>query len=196
MAFLKSEPALERPDLQFYLVPTATNPNSARDPWPHYHGYSIHRCNLRPGARGSVTLASGDPQAAPRIVHNYLAEARDRDINRKAFRLARRVHAQLAFDPFRGEELLPGSTCLADSDFDATTAKYCSSHYHPVGTCKMGNDDLSVVDERLRVRGLKGLRVVDASIMPTLVGANTNAPTIMIAEKAADMIKEDSGRAI
>jgi len=194
MAFLKSEPGLERPDLQFYLVPTAVNPNSAHDPWPHYHGYSIHWCNLRPQARGSVALASSDPFAAPRIVHNYLADARDRDINRKAFRLARRIHAQPAFDPYRGEELVPGPGRAADSDFDATTVQYCSSHYHPVGTCRMGDDDLSVVDERLRVRGIKGLRVIDASIMPTLVGANTNAPTIMIAEKAADMIKEDRGR--
>ncbi|MGE4250262.1 MAG: GMC family oxidoreductase [Parvibaculaceae bacterium] len=188
MAFLKSDEALERPDIQYYLVPTAMNPNGSTDHWPRYHGYNIHWCDLRPESRGAVALNSADPQEAPRVVHNYLSTKADQALNRYAFRLARTLHAQKAFDAFRGEEVDPGPACTSDSDIDAFMGKFISSHYHPVGTCKMGNDDMAVVDSSLRVHGLQGLRVVDASIMPRLVGANTNAPTIMIAEKAADMI--------
>lgn len=110
-------------------------------------------------------------------------------INRYAIRLARELHAQSAFGELRGGEVDPGPDCRSDTDIDAFMSKFVSSHYHPVGTCKMGTDDTSVVDAELRIRGLEGIRVVDASIMPLVVGANTNAPTITIAEKAADMIK-------
>ena len=193
MAFLRSDAALERPDLQFYLFPSAVNPNRDKDPWPRFHGYSIHWCDLHPDSRGSVELRSSQPDDAPRISHNYLSAERDRIVNRRAFGIARELHRQPAFDALRGEELVPGPDARNDDALDAHTAAYCSSHYHPVGTCKMGPDDLAVVDERLRVHGLEGLRVVDASIMPRLVGGNTNAPTIMIAEKAADMTLEDVG---
>ncbi len=193
MAFLRSDTSLERPDLQFYLVPSAMNPNHEKDPWPKFHGYSIHWCDLHPESRGEVELRSSNPEDAPRIFHNYLAAERDRIINRRAFEIARDLHSQPAFDGVRGEELVPGPDIKSDSELDTATAAYCSSHYHPVGTCKMGQDELAVVDERLKVRGLEGLRVVDASIMPRLVGANTNAPTIMIAEKGADMALEDVG---
>ena len=188
MAFIKSDPAFERPDLQFYLVPSAVNPSKADDPWPHFHGYSLHWCSLRPEARGHLELASADPTQPPRIFHNYLASESDRATNRAAFRIAREIHSQPAFHRFRGEELVPGAAKVTDRDLDAVTAEYFSSHYHPVGTCKMGHDETSVVDDQLRVHGIKGLRVIDASIMPTLVGANTNAPTIMIGEKGADLV--------
>jgi choline dehydrogenase len=188
MAFLKSDPRLERPDLQFYLVPTAMNPNGSHDPWPRYHGYSIHWCGLRPESIGHVGLRSDSPYDAPRIVHNFLSARKDQELNRYALRLARRIHGQTAFDSLRGEEVEPGAACQSDADIDRYMSRFVSSHYHPVGTCKMGQGDDAVVDDRLRVHGLKGLRVVDASIMPRLVGANTNAPTIMIGEKAADMI--------
>ena len=188
MAFLKSDARLERPDLQYYLVPTAVNPNGSHDPWPKYHGYNIHWCALRPESLGHVGLRSGNPYDAPKITHNYLTDKRDVALNRYAFRLARDLHRQAAFEEFRGEEVDPGASCQTDSDIDGFMSKFVSSHYHPVGTCKMGSDDAAVVDDRLRVHGLKGLRVIDASIMPRLVGANTNAPTIMIGEKAADMI--------
>lgn len=188
MAFLKSDAALERPDIQYYLVPNAMNPNGSESYFPSYHGYNIHWCGLRPQSRGSVSLKSADPRQPPRIVHNYLMAKADQQLNRHAFRLARELHAQKAFDEFRGAEVDPGPACTSDADIDAFMAKFISSHYHPVGTCKMGSDDQSVVDSKLRVHGLKGLRVVDASIMPLLVGANTNAPTIMIGEKAADMV--------
>lgn len=189
MAFLRSDPALERPDIQYYLVPNAMNPNGSATYLPQFHGYNIHWCGLRPQSRGTVTLKSDNPHDAPRITHNYFSTEGDRALNRYAFRLARELHAQPAFDAFRGEELDPGPGCKTDADIDGFMSKFVSSHYHPVGTCKMGSDDASVVDAKLRVHGLEGIRIVDASIMPLLVGANTNAPTIMIAEKAADMVK-------
>lgn len=188
MAFLKSDPALERPDIQYYLVPNAMNPNGSSTYLPTYHGYNIHWCGLRPDSRGSVSLKSSNPLDAPRVIHNYLTAKSDQALNRYAFRLARELHAQKAFDALRGEEADPGLGCQSDAEIDGFMAKFISSHYHPVGTCKMGDDDGAVVDSKLRVHGLEGLRVVDASIMPRLVGANTNAPTIMIAEKAADMV--------
>ncbi len=188
MAFLKSDPRLERPDLQYYLVPTAVNPNGSHDPWPKYHGYNIHWCALRPDSIGHVGLRSANPYDAPKIVNNYLTDRRDVALNRYAFRLARELHRQPAFDAFRGDEVDPGAACQSDAEIDGFMAKFISSHYHPVGTCKMGQDAGAVVDAQLRVHGLEGLRVVDASIMPRLVGANTNAPTIMIGEKAADMV--------
>ena len=192
MAFLKSDPALERPDIQYYLVPNAMNPNGSESYFPRHHGYNIHWCGLRPQSRGEVALRSSNPADLPRVTHNYLSTEDDRRLNRYAFRLARELHAQSAFDGVRGEELDPGAGCQSDDEIDAFMARFISSHYHPVGTCKMGEDDGAVVDSRLRVHGLQNLRVVDASIMPKLVGANTNAPTIMIAEKAADMIRQSS----
>jgi choline dehydrogenase len=188
MAFLKSRPGLERPDIQYYLVPNAMNRNGSESYFPSYHGYNIHWCALRPQSRGSVSLRSANPADPPRILNNFLKAEADKDLNRQAFRLARELHRQKAFDPYRGEEVDPGPSCTSDADIDAFMAEFISSHYHPVGTCKMGRDDLAVVDPELRVHGLEGLRVVDASIMPLLVGANTNAPTIMIAERAADLI--------
>jgi len=189
MAFLKSDKALERPDIQYYLVPNAMNPNGSESYFPSYHGYNIHWCGLRPQSRGHVSLQSANPRDLPRITHNYLNAEADRVLNRYAFRLARELHAQNAFDSLRGAEVDPGPGCTTDADIDAFMSRFISSHYHPVGTCKMGQDDDAVVDEKLHVHGLQGLRIVDASIMPRLVGANTNAPTIMIGEKAADMIR-------
>jgi choline dehydrogenase len=123
-------------------------------------------------------------------LHNYLATRDDRALNRSGFNIARELHAQRAFDSLRGAEEAPGAACESDVEIDQFNAGASISHYHPVGTCRMGMDDEAVVDEQLRVRGVDSLRVVDASIMPRLVGGNTNAPTIMIAEKAADMIRE------
>ena len=188
MAFLKSDPALERPDIQYYLLPASVQPNGASNHLPTFHGYNIHWCGLRPESRGQVSLHSGNPEDAPRIAHNYFSAEADRALNRYALRLARKFHAQPAFDAFRGEELDPGPSCQTDSEIDDFNSRFINSHYHPVGTCKMGVDAMAVVDPQLRVHGMENLRVVDASIMPRLVGANTNAPTIMIAEKASDMI--------
>ena len=146
---------------------------------------------LRPESRGRVGLGSADPMAPPRIESNYLRAEEDRVLNRRAFRIVRDIHARPAFAPYRGEEMLPGEGCTTDADIDAYMHEVSFPHYHPVGTCRMGSGDDAVVDPRLRVHGIDGLRVVDASIMPRMVSGNTNAPTIMIAEKAADMIRTE-----
>ena len=187
-AFIRSDAALERPDLQIYLFAVAVNPIAEHDMMPRSHGFNLHWNVLRPQSRGQVSLRSNDPWDPPRIVHNYLVSEHDRRLNRRALHLCRDIVAADAFTPYLGRETHPGADCIEDADIDAYTAGMSSSGYHPVGTCRMGEDDGAVVDPELKVRGVEKLRVVDASIMPRLVGGNTNAPTIMIAEKAADMI--------
>jgi choline dehydrogenase len=142
----------------------------------------------RPESRGSVSLRSADPLAHPMIDPNYLSAENDIRVLRAGLKISREVVGQRAFDPFRGAEIAPGPAVRTDAGIDAFIRQNSETLYHPVGTCKMGWDDQAVVDERLRVHGVEGLRVVDASVMPRLVSGNTNAPTIMIAEKAADMI--------
>ena len=155
-------------------------------------GFSFHLCQLRPESRGRVTVASADPLADPLIFANYLSQQEDIRVMRECVKIGRDVAAQAALDPYRDDELSPGGDVRSDAEIDAWVRRTAETIYHPVGTCKMGTDGdrMAVVDARLKVRGLEGLRVVDASVMPTLVGSNTNAPTIMIAEKAADMIRE------
>jgi len=147
-----------------------------------------HVCQLRPQSRGFISLKSTDPSVAPLIQPNYLEADEDRRALREGVRMARDVFAQHAFDSYRGPELMPGAHVRTDEQIDAFIRETAETIYHPVGTAKMGSDDLSVVDGQLRVHGVEGLRVIDASVMPTLVSGNTNAPTIMIAEKASDMI--------
>ena len=192
-AFIRSDPALERPDLQLMLSPLALSPDSTSPYVPKYHGYSVQWCVLRPHSVGHVTLRSADPLDTPVIVHNYLADEWDRRLNRAALRLAREILAQAAFDPFRGPEIEPGPACTSDADIDAYMVRLSAPHYHPAGSCKMGTDNRAVVDPSLRVHGIAGLRVADASIMPRVVGGNTNAPTIMIGEKAAELILGSAG---
>lgn len=191
MAFLKSDPAFDRPDLQFLIAPFLRAPagHSVGPGAMMGHGYCISWCQLRPRCRGSVTLASRDPLSAPRVIHNYLGTEEDRECQRRAVALARRLHAQTAFDAYRGDELEPGPDCVTQNAVDQYIRKTCHTHFHPVGTAKMGQDDMAVVDSQLRVHGIENLRIVDASVMPRIVGANTNIPTIMIAEKASDMIR-------
>lgn len=189
-AYVKSDPALERPDLQFFMFPVAVQPDSDDLHYSGYSGYNIHWAVLRPRSIGSVTLRSSSPYDSPVIRHNYLADPEDRRLNREAFHIARRIHAASAFDAYRGEEVDPGPDCTSDADIDRHVARFHATHYHPAGTCKMGIDDNAVVDPKLRVRGVEGLCVVDASIMPRLVGGNTNAPTMMIGERAAELIGE------
>ncbi|HEY1613650.1 MAG TPA: choline dehydrogenase [Rhizomicrobium sp.] len=185
-AFLKSRPDLETPDLQLHFIAAMvfdhTRVRADR------HGFMAHVCQLRPQSRGAVTLKSADPLAAPLIQPNYLSAPEDLRALREGVRLTREIFAQATFDPFRGEEIMPGGTIADDSALDAFVRRTAETIYHPVGTAKMGNDSDSVVDPALKVRGVEGLRVVDASVMPDLVSGNTNAPTIMIAEKAADII--------
>ena len=187
-AFLKSRPDLDRPDLQIHTVLAIMQDHGkvavAKD------GFTFHVCQLRPESRGRVGLASADPLADPAIFANYLATEEDRRALREGVKMMRQVAAQPALDPYRTEELFPGKDVQSDEEIDAWIRQHAETIYHPVGTCKMGasGDEMAVVDAELKVRGVDGLRVVDASVMPTLVGGNTNAPTIMIAEKAADMI--------
>jgi choline dehydrogenase len=187
-AFLKSRPDLDRPDLQLHCV-MAIMKDHGKQSVPK-DGFSIHVCQLRPESRGRVGLHSADPFADPAIFAGYLATEEDRRALRQGVAIAREVADQKALTAIRAGEVEPGEAVSTDADIDAWIRRSAETIYHPVGTCRMGltDDAMSVVDDQLRVIGLAGLRVVDASVMPTLVGGNTNAPTIMIAEKAADMI--------
>jgi choline dehydrogenase len=158
------------------------------------HAFQVHIDLLRPESLGRVEALSADPRQPPSILFNYLQSPRDREDFRLSVELLREVLAQKALDPYRGEELFPGPEVRGGEEIDAWVRQAVETCYHPVGTCKMGisSDRLAVVDDELRVHGLSGLRVVDASIMPSIVSGNTNAPTIMIAERAADLIKEKS----
>jgi choline dehydrogenase len=154
-------------------------------------GFTFHVCQLRPESRGTVGLRSADPFDDPTIFANYLAAEEDRRAMREGVKIAREAAHQAALDPYRGEEFSPGKDVKTDADIDAWIKRTGETIYHPVGTCRMGaaGDPLAVVDGELKVQGIAGLRVIDASVMPTLVGGNTNAPTIMVAEKASDMIR-------
>jgi choline dehydrogenase-like flavoprotein len=153
------------------------------------HGFSCHLCLLRPRSRGSIRLASKDPRSAPLIDPNYLSDPDDMERMVRGFKLMRKLLAQPALASLAGKELASGAAAQSDSQIEQFIRANADTIYHPSGSCRMGNGPLDVVDAQLRVHGIEALRVVDASIMPRLVSGNTNAPTIMIAEKAADMIK-------
>ena len=185
-AFVKTDPALERPDVQLHFIPSFML-DHARVDAPD-HGYMLHACQLRPESRGYVALNSTDPKDPPAIQPNYLSAPKDLEVLIKAVKICRNIFAASSFDPYRGAEYLPGPNIQTDEELASYIRQTAETIYHPVGTCRMGHDANAVVDPQLRVRGVQGLRVVDASVMPTLIGGNTNAPTMMIAEKAADMI--------
>jgi choline dehydrogenase len=196
--YFRSEPGLAEPDLQSHFMPALTSAtirvNPFRDPpgARQENGFFANICQMRPESRGRISLASADPLAAPRIDPNYLSAPRDKRVLTAGVRILRKLFAQPAFDGWRGAELMPGPGVDSDAEIAAWIAQKADTVYHPVGTCRMGTDAESVVDERLAVRGLTGLRVVDASVMPAITSANTNAPTIMIAERAADFILADA----
>ena len=187
--FLKSDPSLAAPDIQLHFC-TAIVHNHGRTLRHLFHGYSLHACVLRPKSRGSVTLASADPLAPPRIDPKFLSSPEDMALLVKGFKMARAILEAPAFAPYRKDEMFTGGKPMTDEAIQAAIRERADTIYHPVGTCRMGpaGDPMAVVDDTLKVVGIGGLRVVDASVMPTLVGGNTNAGTIMIAEKAADMI--------
>jgi len=193
-AFLKTDKALERPDIQFHIMlAMADEPHGLKRPTEH--GFGIHVCQLRPHSRGTISLASDDPMRAAKINPNYLAETEDIRVMREGIKMVRRLMQQPALSELITEEKAPWNTISDDDDAQIETVirDKAETIYHPVGTCAMGpaNNANSVVDPELRVIGLQGLRVADASVMPRLIGGNTNAPTIMIAEKCADMIKAE-----
>ena len=175
------------PDLQFHVAPVLYN-NHGLEP-PTEHGFSLGPTLVRPESRGTIRLHNRDPFSPPAIEPNYLTEPADLKVLVEGLQLARQIVSQTAYDAYRGEELTPGPRVGTDDELAAYVRATCETLYHPVGTCRMGADAESVVDVELRVRGVDGLRVVDASIMPKVVGGNTAAPTMMIAEKAADLIK-------
>ena len=193
-AFFKSHPSKSIPDMQIHYVSVAVTDQHGRDEIQKRHGFSSIVYGCRPESRGYITLKSASPDDAPALHPNYLTHEQDVIDIRNGFRETRRVFMQPAFDPYRGAQLKPGPDVNVDNDdeLDAWIRATGETLYHPVGTCKMGKDDMAVTNEHGQVHGVEGLRVVDASLMPTLVGANTNAPTIMMAEKISDHMRAKS----
>lgn len=187
--FITSRPELEHPDLQFTFMPLAVVPGGTEV--RAEHAFQVHIDLMRPRSRGHVRATSNDPFQAPEILFNYLDDPQDLADLRAGVHLLRRVLSQPALTPFAGAELFPGPAVQTDAEIDRWIRQTLETCYHPVGTCRMGaaDDPGAVVDPECRVRGIEGLRVVDASIMPAIVSANTNASTIMIAEKASDIIR-------
>ena len=197
-AFIRTSDDLDIPDAQFHfsagnLLSLIRRPFASHsDDHTRPDAFMCHVCQLRPESRGEIRLRSIDPTETPLIQPNYLSEARDRETMREAFKAMREVMHQPALAALSEGETWPQPDIRSDADIDAFIRATGGTVYHPVGTCRMGGDDAAIVDETLKVRGTEGLRVVDASVMPSLVGGNTHAPTVMIAEKAADMILDNT----
>jgi choline dehydrogenase len=186
-AFLCSSHAVDgRPDIQLHFVPAQLD-DHGRHRLPG-HGFTLHACYLRPRSRGRIRLRSARCDDAPLIFANYLREPGDLAVLLEAARRSREILGSAPFDAYRGAEVFPGAEASSDADLTRFIREKAETIYHPVGTCRMGTDAHAVVDAALRVHGISALRVIDASIMPTIVSGNTNAPTLMIAEKAADLI--------
>jgi choline dehydrogenase len=188
-AFVKMDPALETPNVEYHVQPLTLE--KFGEPLHPFPAFTASACNLRPESRGHVRIKGPDPFIAPAIQPDYLSTPGDRKIAAESIRLTRRIVSQPALQRYAPEEFKPGIEFQSDEELAKAAGDIGTTIFHPVGTCKMGSDDMAVVDERLRVRGLKGLRVVDASVMPTITSGNTNSPVVMIAEKASDMIREE-----
>ena len=184
--FARALPESKTPDVQFHVATLSADLAGAKPhPWP---GFTFSVCQLRPESRGTVRIRSNDPFEAPSMKPNYLSAELDRRCAVAAVKLARSLASSEAMKPYVAEEYKPGSGAKSDDDLLEFARNYGATIFHPSGTCKMGSDPMAVVDDQLRVHGVTGLRVVDCSIMPTLVSGNTHAPAVMVAEKAADMI--------
>ena len=189
-AFFKTNPRLSTPDIQVHFLPFSTDKMGER--LHSFSGFTASVCQLRPESRGSLRIRSADPTAAPEIRINYLSTETDRAANVEGLKILRKILSAPALTPYVVEEVDPGAKVVSDAELLSFCRARGSTIYHPTSTCRMGNDPLAVVDQRLSVRGIEGLRVVDASVMPDLVSGNTNAAVIMIAEKASDMILQDA----
>lgn len=188
--FAKSDASLETPNLEWHIQPLSTD--KLGDPLHPFPAITASVCNLRPDSRGHLHIQSPDPGVQPALVMNYLSAESDRLVAAKSIRMTRDILAAPAVARYEPQEILPGAQFQSDEELAREAGNIASTIFHPVGTCKMGLDDMAVVDERLRVHGLHGLRVVDGSIMPTITSGNTCSPIVMIAEKAADMILHDA----
>ncbi len=189
-AFVKTNPRLATPDVQIHFLPFSTDKMGEK--LHSFSGFTASVCQLRPESRGSLRIRSADPAAPPEIRINYLSTEVDRSTNVEGLKLLRKILNAPALQPYVVEEVDPGAKVASDEALLGYCRARGSTIYHPTSTCRMGNDPLAVVDQRLRLRGVEGLRVVDASVMPDLVSGNTNAVVIMIAEKASDMILQDA----
>jgi choline dehydrogenase len=192
-AFCKSRPDLAGPDIQFHILPATSDTNKLiteqKMELEGAPGLTIAPCQVRPESRGRIRIASADPTVYPSIVANYLSDPLDQEVAVASLKWGRKIAGQQALAPYIDHEMMPGPESNTDEELLAYARAAGSTIYHPVGTCQMGHGPMAVTDPQLRVRGIEGLRVVDASVMPRLVSGNTNAPTIMVAEKAADMIR-------
>ena len=186
--FAKSDASRDTPNLQYHVQPLTLE--KFGEPLHPFPAFTASVCNLRPDSRGWVRIKSPDPLAHPEIRPNYLATDSDRRVAADSIKLTRRIVAQPALQKYVPEEFKPGLQYQTDDELARLAGDIATTIFHPVGTCKMGSDAAAVVDARLRVHGIEGLRVVDASVMPTITSGNTNAPTLAIAEKAAAMILE------
>ena len=186
--FIKSDPSRATPNLQFHVQPISTDILGATK-MHEFDGITPTIANIRPTSRGEINISSSDSRDNPKIKMNYLSTQDDRDVAAKGLKIVRKIMLETeTFKKYEPEEYRPGINITNDEELVKAASDYAQTIFHPVGTCKMGRDDLAVVDDSLKVRGIKNLRVIDASIMPNITSGNTNAPTIMIAEKGADMI--------
>ena len=184
--FAKSSPERDIPNIQFHFFPSFVINHGLVN--PSSHGYQLHASPNHPKSRGSVTLNSSDPYDYPKILFNYLEDEDDLKQTRECIHVARKILSQSSLTKHAGKEVAPGSDKQSDEELNEYIRSNAETAYHPCGTCKMGIDEMAVVDENLRVKGIQNLRVVDASVMPEIPSANLNAPTLMIAEKASDII--------
>jgi choline dehydrogenase-like flavoprotein len=188
--FTRSFPEKETADLEYHVQPVSLD--KFGDPVHPFPGMTASVCNLRPESRGSIHIKSNSFRDAPAIAPNYLSTEGDRRVAAQSLRLTREIVRQPAFARYSPEEHLPGPSYQTEEDLVQAAGNIGTTIFHPVGTCRMGADEGSVVDPRLRLRALRGLRIADASVMPTITSGNTNAPTMMIAEKCARMMLEDA----
>jgi choline dehydrogenase len=189
-AFAKSDESQPTPNIEWHVQPLSLD--KFGDPLHKYNAITPSVCNLRPSSRGHVRIKSNRPEDYPAITLNYLSTEEDLQVAVSGLKYTRKIMASPALSKFKPEELKPGADVVTDADLERAARDLGTTIFHPVGTCKMGNDPLSVVNHRLEVHGIKGLRVIDASVMPTITSGNTNAPTVMIAEKGAVFILEDA----